>query len=167
MDAPQGTFRVRLHGQTVDFQVEGRATAGQGLAFRKCAEQCLAGGAPALRIDLARCTHMDSTFLGTLLFLRRAVERRGQGDFVLVSPSPQCCQLLRQMGMANLFPVRTSEEPDAGDWVEVTGDLTDVCTFKRNIVQAHRELAALPGPAGEPFRAVVRFLAEEPEAGEI
>jgi anti-anti-sigma factor len=166
MDAPQGIFRVRLHGQTVDFQVEGRATAAQSLAFRKCAEHCLAGGASALRIDLGRCTHMDSTFLGTLLFLRRAVERFGPGDFTLLCPSPHCCEILRQMGMANIFTVQPAEEPGTGAWVEVTGDLHDITAFKRNVIQAHRELAALPGAAGEPFRAVVRSLSQEPEAGE-
>jgi anti-anti-sigma factor len=164
MDAPPGIFRVRLHGQAVDFQVEGRATAAQSAAFRKCAEHCLADGAHALHIDLGRCTYMDSTFLGTLLFLRRAVERYGPGEFALVCPSPQCCQILGHMGMANIFPTRATEEAETGPWVEVTGDLQDVCAFKRNVIQAHRELAALPGPAGEPFRAVVRSLAQEPEA---
>jgi anti-anti-sigma factor len=166
MDAPAGIFRVRLHDQAVDFRIEGRATAAQSVAFRKCAEHCLAGGAATLHIDLGRCTHMDSTFLGTLLFLRRAVERYGPGDFALVAPSPQCCQILRQMGMAEIFQVQATEEADTGSWVEVTGDLQDVSAFKRNIIQAHRELAALPGPAGEPFRSVVRSLAQEPEAGE-
>jgi len=109
---------------------------------------------------------MDSTFLGTLLFLRRAVERHGPGDFVLVCPSPQCCQILAHMGLANLFPVRQAVDQGPGDWVEVTGDLQDISAFKRNIIQAHRELAALPGPAGEAFRDVVRSLAQEPEGGE-
>jgi anti-anti-sigma regulatory factor len=163
MDAPQGIFRVSRLDQAILFQVEGRATMSQSLAFRKCAEHYLCGETTALRIDLRRCVHMDSTFLGTLLHIRRAMACRGHGELTLVSPSPPCCRILAQMALADLFVVVEEEEPLAAVWTEITGDLQDVGAFKRNIVQAHRELAKLPGPAGEPFRAVVRALAQEPE----
>ena len=38
-------------------------------------EQCLAGGARTVSIDLSRCRYMDSTFIGTLLHLLRIVQR--------------------------------------------------------------------------------------------
>src|SRR5436309_2251239 len=98
MDAPQSTVRVHLQGPTVTFQVEGRGRMANSLPLRRLAEQALAGGATALRVDLRRCTHMDSTFLGTLLQLKRAAGRKG-ASLVLVSPSPECHELLRQMAL--------------------------------------------------------------------
>jgi anti-anti-sigma factor len=167
MAEPQGTVRVRRRGPVVTFHVGGRATAALGLPLRRSAEQALAAGAGSLRFDLRRCTHMDSTFLGTLLFLKRALDRRREGQLALVEPSPQCCRLLEQMGLAGVFPTVPLEETDEGEGTELMEDLQDVTGFKRNVLQAHEELAALPGPAGEQFRAVVRCLAQDPEAQKV
>jgi anti-anti-sigma factor len=167
MAEPQGTVRVRRHGQAVTFHVEGRATAAVGLPLRRCAEQALAGGATSLRFDLRRCTHMDSTFLGTLLYLKRAIGRGGQGEVALVCPSPQCGRILEGMGLADVFPAVSAEEAEVSDCTELIEDMQDVKGFKRNVIQAHEELASLPGPAGEQFRAVVRCLAQDPDAQKV
>jgi anti-anti-sigma regulatory factor len=167
MAEPQGTVRVLRQGQTISFHVVGRATAALGLPLRRCAEQALADGAGELRFDLRRCTHMDSTFLGTLLYLKRVVARRGEGELTLVAPSAQCCRLLEQMGLVGVFPTAAAEEGEVGDGTELMEDLQDITAFKRNVIQAHEELACLPGPAGEQFRAVVRCLAQDADAQKV
>jgi anti-anti-sigma factor len=161
MAAQQGTVRVHRHDRTLTFQVEGWGTMAHSLPLRRFAEQSLAAGVTAIRVDLRRCKYMDSTFLGTLLFLKRAAERRCQGDFALLSPSPECGRLFQQMGLDTVYPVVAAEEPAADAWTELTGGTEDVPAFQRNVVQAHQELADLPGPAGEPFRAVMRCLERE------
>lgn len=163
MVTPQGVVRVHWQEQTVTFQVEGRATMVQSQPLRRFAEHALADGARAFRVDLRHCCHMDSTFVGTLLFLKRSIDRQDRGELALVSPSPLCHRLLGQMGLDGVFAVTAAEEPAAAG-TELPGDLLDPCAFKRNVLQAHQELANLPGPAGEPFRAVVRCLADDPEA---
>jgi anti-anti-sigma factor len=163
MTTPQGVVRFHQHGPAATFQVDGWTTMNQSLSFRKAAEQCLAAGTTVLRVDLRRCTFMDSTFIGTLMCLKRAAHRRPQGEFVLVSPSAQCCQLFKQMGLEGVFPTVTEDEMAAPCWTELKGGADDVGAFRRNVVQAHEELARLEGPAGEPFRAVVRCLAQESE----
>jgi anti-anti-sigma factor len=164
MVTQQGVVRVHWHGETVTFQVAGRATMIQSQPLRRVAEQSLADGSRVLRIDLRHCTHMDSTFLGTLLFLKRTVDRREHGDFALVCPSSKCGAILDQMGLTGIFPLTTADEPPAVACTEVPGDLQDACAFKRNVLQAHEELASLPGPAGDQFRAVMRCMANDPEA---
>jgi anti-anti-sigma factor len=158
MSATDGVLRVHVDGQTVTFQVEGQATVRQGLPLRRYAEECLSGSGPAsLRIDLRRCTWMDSTFLGTLLLLLKAVNRKEQGSFAVVSPTATAQRLLHQMGMTSICPVLEREEP-TGPWLQVDGPAEDGETFQCRVLQAHQELADLPGPAGEAFRAVVRCL---------
>jgi hypothetical protein len=110
---------------------------------------------------------MDSTFLGTLLFLQRLVARREGGTFVLISPSPPCRQLLRQMGLEKIFPIRDMEEPVTGVWAELKSGPEDLTAFKRHVVQAHQELGRLEGPAGETFRELAGQLARELEAEEL
>jgi len=161
MTAQQGSVRVRQHDQTVTLQIEGQATMQHSPAVRQFADQCLTGGTTALSVDLRRCTHMDSTFLGTLLFLKRLVERREGGRFTLISPSPRCRQLLQQMGLEKIFPVVDREELPASAWIALPDGPEDMLVFKRNVVQAHQELGQLEGPAGETFRELADQLAQE------
>src|SRR5215813_9317829 len=145
MAAQQGSVRVHQHDQTVTFQVEGQATMHHSPAVRRYAEQSLTVGTTALSVDLRHCTHMDSTFLGTLLFLKRLVERQEEGKFALLSPSPQCSRLLQQMSLDRVFPVVSVEDSGAGAWAELPSKPEDVAMFKRNVVQAHQELGRLEG----------------------
>jgi anti-anti-sigma regulatory factor len=163
MAAQDGCVRVQRHDGTVTFRVEGWGTMKQSLPFRRVAERCLADGAAALHIDLRACTYLDSTFLGTLLAVKRAADRQRQGTFALVAPSAQCAGLLRQMALDRLFPVVPADEC-ADTWVDVTAAGDDVAAVKGNVVDAHQQLAELPGPAGEKFRAVVHCLEQAAEA---
>ena len=161
MAAQQGRVRAHWHDQALTFQVEGQATMHHSPAVRRYAEQSLSGGAAALSVDLRHCIHMDSTFLGTLLFLKRLVERGEGGTFVLISPSSQCRQLLREMGLEKIFAVVEAEELAPDVWTELHSGPGDLTAFKRNVVQAHQELGRLEGPAGETFRVLATEMAQE------
>lgn len=164
MASSQGVLRVHHDDQALTFHVEGQATMQHSVPLRRCADHALAAGVTTLRVDLRRCTYMDSTFLGTLLCLKRAVDQKGQGSFALAALSPQCQRLLRQMGLQDYYVVLATEELPAAAWKELTSEPADCLTFKNNVVEAHQELANLPGPAGEPFREVMRCVAQDLEA---
>src|SRR5437870_478735 len=121
MLAKQGTLHVHQDDQTITFRVEGCGRATNILPLRRFAEQALAAGATTLRVDLRRCTHMDSTFIGTLLHLKRAVEKRERGSFLLLSPSTPCSQILRQMGLERIVAIASATE-EAGPWTELDGE---------------------------------------------
>lgn len=160
MAAPHGCVRVRRQEGTVTFQVEGWGTVRHSLGLRRCAEQHLADGASALEVDLHECEYLDSTFLGTLVALRRSAQRAGACRFQLVAPSPACQKLLHQMALDRLFTITCEAAADAGLWTEVAAEADDVRAFQRNVVEAHQELAGLEGPAGTAFRAVASSLAQ-------
>lgn len=161
MAAPQGTVRFHRDGQDIVFRVDGRATMYQSLPFRRFADQCLAGPVHNVYLDLRHCTYIDSTFLGTFLYLKRAIDRRGRGELLLVSPSAPCVTVLEQMGVKEFFSFQNRDETAAACWIELAKEIEDQRGFQHNVLQAHEELANLPGAAGEPFRAVVRCLAKE------
>ncbi|MGE0824344.1 MAG: STAS domain-containing protein [Candidatus Binatia bacterium] len=164
MAVQQGNIRVYQHDRTVTFQVEGKATMHLSPAVRRYAEQSLSAGPTVLSVDLRHCIHMDSTFLGTLLFLKRLVERREESSFALLSPSPRCRQLLQEMGMEKIFVIEDVEELPPDIWTELESGSENVTAFKRNVVQAHQELGRLDGPAGETFRALATEMAAELDA---
>jgi anti-anti-sigma factor len=159
MAAPQGVVRVHRQGLCVTFRMEGRGTMTQSMPLRRYAERCLAEGTTEVRVDLRHCTHMDSTFMGTLLTLQGLLSRRVQGRLTVVSPSPGCAQVFQQMGLDGIFHTETIDEPDLA-WQELPAETPDMQTFKRTVTEAHEELANLPGPAGEQFRTVVRCMSD-------
>lgn len=164
MSAP-GTVRFRRDGDTLDVRVEGWGTAPLCLPLRRLVERHFAEGVAGVRVGLRLCAHVDSTFVGTLLFLKRAVDRVGRGRFALVAPSEECRQVLEQMGIERAFPV-TLEEEAAADWAELRIEPGDANAFRHNVVDAHRELATLDGPAGDQFREVARGMTQAMERAE-
>jgi anti-anti-sigma factor len=158
MAVSMGVVQYHCHDKVVHFRVEGRGTMAVAPSFRHFAEACLAKGFASYRIDLRHCTFMDSTFLGTLLSLQGYVARLNTGSLTLVSPSAACAKGLEQMGLTAMLSTESADEIENVEWLHVPPAPADGGTFRRTVEEAHEELAALPGPAGESFRAVVECM---------
>jgi anti-anti-sigma regulatory factor len=163
MATPKSAVFVRRENGIIFCRIEGWGTMAQGLALRRFAERHLESGDTTLRIDLCDCAYMDSTFLGTLICLNRSFGRRTPDGFTLVNPSPDCRQLLVKMKLDAVLPVCQLEAGQAGDWVELCDRPNDE-TLQSCVVQAHQELASVPGSAGAPFRQVASLLTKELDA---
>jgi anti-sigma B factor antagonist len=158
----KGVVRVCDCGQILTFQVEGWGRMYQSLPIRRLSEKGLNQGIRTIRVDLSHCTYLDSTFLGTLLYLKRTIQRRGMGELVLMSPSPACCRLFQQLGVADCFFIQMGDGSGADGWSEVPCDEPeDVEAFNQNVIQAHQELASLGGPSGDTFKQVSRSIEQE------
>jgi anti-anti-sigma regulatory factor len=153
---------VRFHEDehSLTFQVIGWGQMALSLAVRRCAEEGFRRGKKILRFDLRHCSYMDSTFLGTVLFLHKAVRRLEAGQLLLLSPSSECCALLHQLGVAQILPRLITEEAVC-EWTELVRESHDVKAFNRTVVDAHQQLADLGGAVGEAFAPVVRCLVED------
>lgn len=160
MAASTGILRAYHDGPMLTFQVEGQATMYHGLPLRRMAEKSIAEGARLLQVDLRHCTYMDSTFIGTLLLLKRNTGREGF-DLVLLSPSAQCQRLLHQMGVDGFCPMITVDELPTSSWIEIACGVDEPNQFNDNLLEAHQELASLPGPVSAPFQGIVRHLSQE------
>ncbi len=159
MAAAQGVVRYHQKERELTFRVEGRATMAHALPMRRHAERTIEQGANRVRIDLRDCTYMDSTFLGTILTLQRALDRRG-GNLTLITPSAPCSRILHEMGLGDVLPARAEEPDPEAKWTELVCNPDTSGMFRANLTQAHQELANLPGPAGEQFKAAVRCLTD-------
>lgn len=152
---------IRAHdeGRVLTVDVAGPATMMESTAVSDVASERIARGARTMRIDLRDCTMMDSTFTGMLLALKRQVEAAG-GELKLVSPSDRVREVLEQMGVEDFYEVERAERDD-GPWSIVTPGRARSDRLKRIVIEAHDELAQLPGPAGRAFRSVVDELRRE------
>lgn len=128
-------------------------------AVQASASSRIAEGVRALRVDLRDCTTMDSTFSGTLLALKRQLEAAG-GSLTLLSPSAKVRELLEQMGLEDFYAVELTNRIE-GPWVEIATAPGGTPKLRRVILDAHEELARIPGPAGHTFRPVADELRRE------
>jgi anti-anti-sigma regulatory factor len=147
---------------TID--VAGPATMVESPAVQEAVSEGVLRGVHVVRIDLRDCTTMDSTFSGTLLALKRDLELT-RGTLTLVSPSLKVVELLGQMGLDGFYDVESAERA-TGPWHEVAPAPPQVDRLRRLIADAHDELARIPGPAADAFRAVVEELRREGDAGQ-
>jgi anti-anti-sigma regulatory factor len=159
---------ARRTGSGLCFLVMGRVTCHHCPALRQYAEEGLACGATSVEVDLRDCTHGDSTFLGTLLHLKRCLDRRYPGAFRLVCPSAEFRQVLAHIGADKLFfIVNDSSATDLETTWQQLDDNADRLgsrCFKENVVQAHQALANAGGQLAERFAPVAEALSQELEA---
>jgi anti-anti-sigma factor len=159
-----GTLFATLESSTAVIRVRGRAQAHQCPAFRRFAEEVLAGRAARLQVDLSECEYFDSTFLGTLLHLRRTPGQDGASAVSLVAPSEQCLQILGRMGAKSLFRIDPGcSVNDNSHWNVLPEEQPGQCglDFKRNVVEAHQELAQMDGPMRDKYRVIAELAAQD------
>jgi anti-sigma B factor antagonist len=161
MGEAMDTVRVRQEGQAVTIAVRGKGTMRHAAALRSFCEEALAGGALTIELDLRDCIYLDSTFLGTLLSLKRAAMKQGTGaEIVLVSLAEDCRRVLSHMGMLPMFRVVERAEQPAEGWADLDRDVERRKVLE-HLAEAHGELAQLPGSSGKVFRAVAERMAKE------
>lgn len=134
----------RIADAAVRLRVFGRAVAMQCPAVREFVRRGLEAGAREVRVELGECEYCDSTFMGTLLRIKKAAGEAGAAGPVLVAPSTEAEAIVRKMGLARLFDIVGETPPPADDWEHLTEERAGTTSyeFKENIVVAHRELAS-------------------------
>lgn len=162
MSAAAGQLRVCQTSTVLTFQVIGRATMALSMPLRRVSEQALARGIACLHIDLRHCQYIDSTFVGTLLGLRRTAGARA--NFVLVCPSASCQHVFDTMGLGAFFSVLHCEELPDHVWEELDITTDDRVCLKFNVCESHQELVNVGGRTAAPFRAVAETMQRELDA---
>lgn len=145
-------IRVHANPPVLTIDVHGKATMLESPAVEALVESQQARGVRDVRVDLRDCTTLDSTFSGTLLWLSRQLDAKG-GKVTLVSPSARVVDLLREMGIDDFYPVERTPRAE-GPWVEVEPEHPEAERLRTVVLDAHEELARVPGPAAKTFRDV-------------
>lgn len=164
MPDSSGTIYAAFESTTAVVRVRGRAQAHQCPAFRRFAEEVLARRVDRLQVDLSECEYFDSTFLGTLLHLRKTPGQDGGSVLTLVAPSEQCLQILGRMGAKTLFRIDSGRNVnDDSQWHVLPEEQPGQCglEFKRHVVEAHQELAQVDGPMQDRYRMIAEMAAQD------
>jgi anti-anti-sigma regulatory factor len=165
MTAPTGKVLARREGDEISFLVVGHVTCHHSPAMRQYAEDAHAAGATSVEIDLRDCCYGDSTFLGTLLALKRRFDPQDKGQFRFACPSPAFRQMLKQIGAERLFTIvdHASSTDMQTTWQQLTSDIdrAQSARFKHNVVEAHLELAKSGGELAQRFGPLAEAAARE------
>jgi anti-anti-sigma factor len=167
---PSGILGCVTNG-AVRLRVRGRAVAHQCPAAREFVDRGLEAGAGEVRVELDECEYCDSTFLGTLLRIKKAADRLHAAGPILVAPTGDVDSILRKMGLHRFFDIRpeSSAEPvalepptPADPWEALQVEQAGRCSrdFKENVVTAHRELAA----SSDTCNAIYESIADQVQA---
>jgi len=159
-------IRFQQSPECLTFAIFGRGTMKQTPALTSRARQALESG-QAVRVELADCSYLDSTFLGTLVGLARCAKTAPSHEFTLVAPSPECKVLIEQMGLDRLILILPPGEERDEPWevLQISeGPDTPPAALQETIVRAHEHLAQAPGPAAQPFKLIAAKLAAAWEA---
>ncbi len=141
------------------FRIAGRGTMRESPSVRDFVCGAIEDGADVV-LDLSACEYLDSTFLGCLVMLHE----RGKscdGSFAVFADESVREKLLGSVRL-HRFLTFTDECPNCiGDPVTLNVSILERIEFGQHLLETHRKLAELGGPAAGTFRKVAEQLEKE------
>lgn len=142
-------------------RVDGRGTVRESKVIRDIARRMLTDVPEStVTLDLSACPYVDSTFLGCLLQVRKAGEKR----FVIAAP-PEHRKKLLGLARLDLVLVGVDAAP------ETTGPAVPIATsggedreILRHVMECHRQLAEIEGPMRVSFEKIATRMQRELES---
>jgi anti-anti-sigma factor len=141
----------------------GRGTMRESPAVRDFASGVMEDGSRIV-LDLSNCEYLDSTFLGCLVLLHK----RGAGNvrrFSVFAPEETRQRLLASVRLHQILEFVKDRPACLGDPVELPVAELERIEFCQHLMETHRKLAELGGPAADAFRRIADQLAREFEEG--
>jgi len=148
---------------------EGKGSFMNSPAIKAYGDSRIAAGEIRLVVDLAECTGMDSTFMGTLAGLATRLSTLDGGELHIAEPGERNRRSLEDLGLDFLMEIDPVEAPWRGRVDEIRNELQAPHipgTFgrtqrARHVLEAHQALSELNDENARDFAAVVSQLEEE------
>ena len=112
-------------------------------------------------VDLTAVHTIDSTSLGILARLARAMQRKGLPRVTLISDRPAINEVLEGMGFDRVFNILAQPVPATGGMREIPGAVADRDSMLDLLLQSHRELMEMNAANRAEFRDVVAAFEQE------
>lgn len=111
-------------------------------------------------VDLSDCEYLDSTFLGCLIMLHKRGQA-GPAGFHVVADAAARRRLLEPVRLEQVLKFVDAMPECIGDPVELPVTQLERREFAEHLLETHRKLAELGGPAADTFRAIANRLKQE------
>jgi len=153
-----------LIGQLADgivLRLVGRGTIAESIALRKAAEPFLAAG--LIVFDASRCQHLDSTFLGCLVGIKKDCDHVPGSRFVVVAPKESQAKLFSTSSLNRYFTFLEECPETIGSCSTILFQEPDRSELGRHVMCSHQNLAEIGGNQAATFQAIVNKIAHELE----
>jgi anti-anti-sigma regulatory factor len=141
------------------FRIVGRGTLLESAAVCDFVCGAIEDGADVV-LDLSECEYLDSTFLGGLVIMYRRGES-GCGSFAVFADESARRNLLDSCRLDLILPFVDECPPCTESSVALQVTHLKRTEFAQHLLETHRKLAKLGGPAAETFRRIVDQLRKE------
>jgi anti-sigma B factor antagonist len=158
------TVSAACFDNEVWIRIEGRGDFHSSGTLKQFIRSMIQRGYREFVVDLARCEHMDSTFMGTLTGISQNLKGLGQGSLRVLNVSPRNIELLENLGLNMLFLVEGAgavmKTPPQGDSpLDILPEASE--PQKEIVLSAHEALAEANPTNAERFRDVLEYLKKE------
>lgn len=148
---------------------EGKGSFLNSPAVKAFGDLRISAGEKILVVDLAACSGMDSTFMGTLAGMSTRLSAREQGALQVADPGSRNLRSLEDLGLDNLMEVNPPNAPWRGGLDDIRGRLRapgaaatmDIHQRKRHVLESHENLSEISGENAREFSDVVENLRKE------
>lgn len=149
---------MKSSGDAIYLRGDGKLNARNCDEFKQRVFKLVQNGIKAVHLDLAKCSYMDSTFLGLLVGLHKMVRQHGGSGLTVYSPSIPALEHISSMGIDKLIRISPEliEFPPA----------MEMCTPKetrsaKDILAAHQHLMELSPENRRRFKILAQVLEKE------
>lgn len=158
---------VGVTGKAVCVKVRGKGSFQNSPALKEFAREMFERGHRAFVIDLADCPVMDSTFMGTLAGLALRLRESGSGSLLVCNVNERNSDLLRNLGLNNLFAVES--KADLAGQTGTESALSDSTLSRLDhaacMIEAHEALVDADPENFARFKDVLEYLKQDLRAG--
>jgi anti-anti-sigma factor len=166
MNQPSAKLMVAVFDQTVSVKINGRADFTSSLDLKKLISELWQRGYNHFVFELCDCLTMDSTFLGVLsgIGLKFSNGKSSQvgAPLVLLNPNPRIAETLENLGVMDLFSIKTCAEPLSNRFEPLSQAPDNTpAELTRTCLEAHETLMSIKPENVQKFKDVAQFLADD------
>jgi anti-anti-sigma factor len=153
----------------IHVKVDGKGSFQNSPGLKEFSKQMLERGYRHFVVDLQSCPVMDSTFMGTLAGIALRLREFNNGSLLVRNANERNTDLLRNLGLNNLFDVESKPSEQTEKVVETT-ELSEDRTLGRSdqaqcMIEAHEALVDADAGNLARFKDVLEYLKEDLRAG--
>ena len=153
---------IALCGRAMYARITGLANMNNCMTFQDFSTVLLDSGYERVIVDLARCTGMDSTFLGVLAGMATHIEERKAPLVVIINASSSNLETLDDVGLTNFVEVHkeTVEIPEIETY-RIDDDTVPDMDRVEFIKECHEKLIHIDERNQQKFGPLIQAMAAE------
>jgi anti-anti-sigma regulatory factor len=152
-------FLIGRFSKGLIVRIVGHGTMQESLAFRATVEH-----SPATAVvvfDAFQCDYVDSTFLGCLIWMKKACEKSPDRQFVIAASDATRVKLFSTTSLAGYFDFVDACPEPFDNFVTIDVENRKPEELGRHVMRCHKLLADMDGDNADAFKAVADRLAKE------